>query len=65
VAPSELAAAFGLAGTQPPRDAAAAVARLAAGRLSQDPRGDDLAALEPWYLRPPRGVAPEAVSRWP
>jgi len=65
-APSELASAFGLAGTLPPHEAAVAVARLAAERLSQDPRGDDLAGLEPWYLRPPRGIASqEEVSRWP
>lgn len=65
-APSELAMAFGLVGTLPPHEAAAAVARLAATRLGQDPRGDDLADLEPWYLRAPRGVASgEAVNRWP
>lgn len=64
-APSELALAFGLSGTLPPHEAAAAVARLAAMRLSLDPQGDDLARLEPWYLRAPRGVAsPEAVSGW-
>ena len=65
-APSELAAAFGISGAVPPYQAAAAVARLGAGRLSADPRGDDLAGLEPWYLRPPRGVASSgAVSQWP
>lgn len=65
-APSELASAFGLVGTLAPREAATAVARLAAGRLTRDPLGDDLAGLEPWYLRAPRGVASsEVVSRWP
>ncbi|MEP7040112.1 MAG: tRNA (adenosine(37)-N6)-threonylcarbamoyltransferase complex dimerization subunit type 1 TsaB [Chloroflexota bacterium] len=65
-APSELAAAFGLSEALPPHEAAAAVARLAALRLSSEPRGDDLAGLEPWYLRPPRGVASaEPVTSWP
>jgi tRNA threonylcarbamoyl adenosine modification protein YeaZ len=65
-APSELAAAFGISGALPPHEAAAAVARLAAVRLTTEPRGDDLAGLEPWYLRPPRGAAsPETVSQWP
>ena len=65
VAPSELAAAFGLTGAVPPH-AAAAVARMAARRLATDPRGDDLEGLEPWYLRPPRGVGlPSAVTTWP
>ncbi|MBA3688358.1 MAG: tRNA (adenosine(37)-N6)-threonylcarbamoyltransferase complex dimerization subunit type 1 TsaB [Chloroflexi bacterium] len=65
-APSELAVAFDLSGTLAPREAAGAVARLAAARLRQDPRGDDLARLEPWYLRAPRGVAAsETVSGWP
>lgn len=65
-APSELASAFGLVGTLPPHEAATAVARLAAGRLRRDPGGDDLAGLEPWYLRAPRGVdSTEAVRRWP
>ena len=65
-APSELVPAFGLSGAVPPWEAAAAVARLAALRLRAEPRGDDLAGLEPWYLRPPRGVpASEAQSRWP
>jgi tRNA threonylcarbamoyladenosine biosynthesis protein TsaB len=65
-ASSEMALAFGLAGALPPREAASAVARQAAGRLERDPRGDDLAGLEPWYLRAPRGApSAEAVSRWP
>lgn len=65
-APSELALAFDLSGTRPPHQAAAAIARLAAARLAQDPAGDDLARLEPWYLRAPRGVpASEVVSGWP
>lgn len=65
-ASSELAAAFGLSGALPPQAAAAAVARLGALRLRAEPRGDDLAGLEPWYLRPPRGVTPtETISQWP
>jgi tRNA threonylcarbamoyladenosine biosynthesis protein TsaB len=65
-APSELASAFGLAGAVPPHEAASAVARLAAGRLRDDPRGDELAGLEPWYLRAPRGTgSADVVSGWP
>jgi tRNA threonylcarbamoyl adenosine modification protein YeaZ len=65
-APSELALAFDLSGTLPPHGAAAAVARLAATRLAVDPRGDDLARLEPWYIRAPRGLpASDTVSGWP
>lgn len=55
VAPSELADAFGLAGAESPR-AAGAVAARAAERLGEDPTGDDVRALEPIYLRPPRGI---------
>jgi tRNA threonylcarbamoyladenosine biosynthesis protein TsaB len=65
VAPGELAEAFGLRPTVPPR-AAVAIARLAAERLAEDPAGDDLRRLEPRYLRAPRGVestGSEAV-RW-
>jgi tRNA threonylcarbamoyladenosine biosynthesis protein TsaB len=67
-APGELAEAFGLAGARPPLDAAGAVARAAAERLASDPHGDDLARLEPRYLRLPRGIrAPDAseVMQWP
>jgi tRNA threonylcarbamoyl adenosine modification protein YeaZ len=65
-APSELAAAFGLADAVPPHAAAAAIARMTAARLLDDPRGDELAGLEPWYLRPPRGVgSPAEVTTWP
>lgn len=65
-APSELALAFELSGTLPPHGAAAAIARLAAERLVQDPAGDDLERLEPWYVQAPRGVAAsEVVSQWP
>ena len=59
VAPSELIAAFGLAGAEPPR-AASAVAAEAAARLARDGRGDDVRTLEPIYVRPPRGVASES-----
>lgn len=56
VAPGELADAFGLASAVPPFGAAQAVARMAAERLAADPGGDELAGLEPAYLRAPRGV---------
>ena len=56
VAPAELATAFGLAGARSPRGATA-IARRAAERLATEPSGDDLATLEPLYLREPRGVA--------
>jgi tRNA threonylcarbamoyladenosine biosynthesis protein TsaB len=56
VAPRELAATLGLTRSRPPDRAAAAVARLAALRLRSG-AADDLAALEPVYLRPPRGMA--------
>ncbi|MGZ8562111.1 MAG: tRNA (adenosine(37)-N6)-threonylcarbamoyltransferase complex dimerization subunit type 1 TsaB [Candidatus Limnocylindria bacterium] len=58
VTPSELAAAFGIAGALSPRRAAEAVALKAARRLAEEPRGDDLERLEPWYLRAPRGTIP-------
>lgn len=56
VAPRELAEVLGLSRSRPPDGAAAAVASLAAARL-RDGDPDDLAALEPVYLRPPRGIA--------
>jgi tRNA threonylcarbamoyl adenosine modification protein YeaZ len=56
VAPVELAAAFDLRAARPPHRAAAALAASAARRLAQSPGGDDLARLEPAYLRAPRGV---------
>jgi tRNA threonylcarbamoyl adenosine modification protein YeaZ len=67
IAPSELAAAFGLPATRPPHHAAVAVAAAAATRLTLDPRGDDLARLEPAYLRAPRGLAQADMElpRWP
>lgn len=68
VAPGELAEAFGLPATVAPAGAAASVAAMAAARLADDPAGDDLARLEPVYLRPPRGLDQLAASRvatWP
>lgn len=56
VAPGELAAALTLGHAAPPTGAAAAIAKLAAGRLAAG-EPDELAALEPVYLRPPRGLA--------
>lgn len=65
VAPAELADAFGLAGAESPR-AAAAVAAVAVARLDADPGGDDLRTLEPIYVRAPRGVGTESEGqiRW-
>ncbi|HEX6129555.1 MAG TPA: tRNA (adenosine(37)-N6)-threonylcarbamoyltransferase complex dimerization subunit type 1 TsaB [Candidatus Limnocylindria bacterium] len=56
VAPGELAAAFGLGAAVAPHRAALAVAASAAARLALEPGGDDLARLEPAYLRAPRGL---------
>ena len=58
VAPAELAVAFGLVNAVRPH-AAPAIARAAANRRE----GDDLATLEPIYLRAPRGVAVEGEGR--
>jgi len=55
-APVELAAAFGLDQARPPHHAALAIGRTAALRLAEAPAGDDLAHLEPVYLRAPRGL---------
>jgi len=63
VAPTELAAAFEIAGSVTPSRAAVAVATLAARRLAEDPAGDDLEHLEPRYLRAPRGVPATPESR--
>jgi tRNA threonylcarbamoyladenosine biosynthesis protein TsaB len=56
VAPVELAEAFGLVGARPPYRAATALAARAGRQLADAPAGDDLARLEPAYLRAPRGV---------
>lgn len=65
-APAELAAAFGLAGALPPLRAAAAISRLASVRLAANPEGDDVATLEPAYLRLPRGLdrLPAEAVKW-
>jgi tRNA threonylcarbamoyl adenosine modification protein YeaZ len=67
VAPAELAAAFGLVATRAPHRAAKAIAAAAATRLRLDPAGDDLARLEPAYVRAPRGLGPSdgEISQWP
>jgi tRNA threonylcarbamoyl adenosine modification protein YeaZ len=67
VAPTELAGAFGLVRWQSPVRAALAIGAQASQRLAADPRGDDLEALEPGYLRQPRGtVSPVPESPpWP
>jgi tRNA threonylcarbamoyladenosine biosynthesis protein TsaB len=62
VAPVELATAFELPDTVAPHRAAAAVAALAASRLTTDAGGDDLERLEPRYLRQPRGVPIAAAA---
>jgi tRNA threonylcarbamoyladenosine biosynthesis protein TsaB len=61
VAPRELIQALGLARAEPPDAAASAVARLAAERLAAG-AADDLARLEPVYLRPPRGLGEAAPA---
>ena len=55
VVPTELAGAFELTDTRPPR-AAGAIARRAAERLADATEGDDLSTLEPIYVRAPRGL---------
>jgi tRNA threonylcarbamoyl adenosine modification protein YeaZ len=62
VAAAELAEAFGLSAARAPTRAAASVAAMAAARLAIDPAGDDLARIEPFYLRPPRGLGQLAPS---
>jgi tRNA threonylcarbamoyladenosine biosynthesis protein TsaB len=62
VAPAELVATFGLDGAARPRGAVA-MAPVAAARLAVGDPGDELATLEPIYLRAPRGVAVEAEGR--
>jgi tRNA threonylcarbamoyl adenosine modification protein YeaZ len=64
VAPRELITALALGAATPPDGAAAALAGLAVGGLRSD-GPDDLARLEPIYVRPPRGLAetsPEGVT---
>jgi len=61
VAPRDLATTLGLTHAQPPDAAAAAVARLAADRF-RDGSVDDVARLEPVYLRPPRGLGDAAPA---
>lgn len=55
VVPTELAETIVLSAARSPR-AAGAVAGEAAERLATDPAGDDLALLEPRYVRGPRGI---------
>jgi len=62
VAPAELIEGSGLDGAARPRGAAAMAPATAARLAAADP-GDDLATLEPIYLRAPRGVAVEAEGR--
>lgn len=65
VAPADLAEAFGIIGSRPHR-AAVGIATLVAGKRAAGDAGDDLHALEPIYLRAPRGVAAESREqvRW-
>ena len=64
VAPVELAEAFGLRNATSPR-AAGTIARTAAARLAAGD-ADDVARLEPIYLRAPRGMPdePAGAVRW-
>lgn len=66
VAPADVAQAFGLAAARSPVGAAAAIGKWAIARLAASPSGDDLARLEPMYLRLPRGVerVPAEAVRW-
>ncbi|MGH2463627.1 MAG: tRNA (adenosine(37)-N6)-threonylcarbamoyltransferase complex dimerization subunit type 1 TsaB [Candidatus Limnocylindria bacterium] len=61
VAPRDLAVTLDLTRAQPPDEAADAVARLAAKRMASGST-DDLARLEPAYLRPPRGLGDSAPA---
>ena len=61
VAPRDLAVALGLTRSEPPDGAAGAVAVLAAERIAAGME-DDLARLEPVYLRPPRGLGETAPA---
>jgi tRNA threonylcarbamoyladenosine biosynthesis protein TsaB len=61
VAPRDLALALGLTRSEPPGSAAGAVARLAAERIAAGTE-DDLARLEPVYVRPPRGLSETAPA---
>lgn len=66
VAPLEMAESFELANARSPFGAAAAVARLAARRLAEQPEGDEIERLEPHYLRLPRGISQvrESSVKW-
>ena len=59
VSPTELTETFGIGKARAPA-AAGTIARMAGRRLEGNRGGDDLAALEPIYLRAPRGVAVES-----
>ena len=58
VAPTELAAAFGLINWVPPLRAAVEVGAAASRQLRAVPVGADLDRLEPVYVRTPRGIGP-------
>jgi len=64
VAPAELADAFGLRNATSPRGAGV-IARMASTRFAAAD-ADDLATLEPLYLRAPRGLSDDAAGevRW-
>jgi tRNA threonylcarbamoyladenosine biosynthesis protein TsaB len=66
VAPADLAKAFGLAAARSPTRAALTIGARAIARLETDPAGDELATLEPRYLRLPRGLerVPSEAVRW-
>jgi tRNA threonylcarbamoyladenosine biosynthesis protein TsaB len=66
VAPAELAEAFGLGAARSPTRSALAIGARAVARLAAGRAGDDLATLEPTYLRLPRGLerVPAEAVRW-
>jgi tRNA threonylcarbamoyladenosine biosynthesis protein TsaB len=66
VAPADVAEAFGLAAARSPTRAALTIGARAVARLAADPAGDELATLEPTYLRLPRGLerVPTEAVRW-
>lgn len=63
VTPAELAGAFGIERAVPPSRAAGVIGGIAARRIRND-AADDLADLEPLYLRRPRGLE-GTPAQWP
>jgi tRNA threonylcarbamoyl adenosine modification protein YeaZ len=63
VTPAELAEAFGIERAVPPARAAETIGSMAARRMGHE-EPDDLAELEPLYMRRPRGLE-GTQARWP